>query len=189
MADALIELAQHSLETGLVPRRASQRPHLQVTTTLETLLAVRGAPAAELEFSSPIASETVARLACDATITRVVFDATSAVIDVGRSRRVVSGPLRTALNARDRGCRWPGCDRSASWTQAHHVQQWTHGGETRLANLVLLCHRHHWLAHEGGWQLVQADGRLLTIPPAPGIRFRWADPNAWPRAPDRPAAA
>jgi hypothetical protein len=102
---------------------------------------------------------------------------------------VVSGPLRTALNARDGGCRWPGCDRPASWTEAHHVRTWCRGGPTLLSNLVLLCHRHHWLAHEGGWQLVQADGHVLTIPPAPGIRFDWGEPAAWPRAPDRPAAA
>jgi hypothetical protein len=38
LADALVELAGYSLDNGLVPRRATQRPHLQVTTTLETLL-------------------------------------------------------------------------------------------------------------------------------------------------------
>ncbi|HEY7927066.1 MAG TPA: DUF222 domain-containing protein, partial [Candidatus Dormibacteraeota bacterium] len=133
---------------------------------------------------------TVARLACDATVTRIVLDATSAVIDVGRSRRVVNGSIRRALNARDGGCRWPGCDRSPSWTAAHHVVHWARGGgPTRLPNLVLLCHRHHWLVHEGGWQLVQSDGSLLTIPPAPGVGFHWDQPTPWPRAPDHHAAA
>jgi hypothetical protein len=190
LADALIELAHHGLDTGLIPQRASQRTHLQVTTSLETLLGIRGAPAADLEFSSPIAAATVARLACDATVTRIVLDATSAVIDVGRSRRVVNGSIRRALNARDGGCRWPGCDRSPSWTAAHHVVHWARGGgPTRLPNLVLLCHRHHWLVHEGGWQLVQSDGSLLTIPPAPGVGFHWDQPTPWPRAPDHHAAA
>ncbi len=45
---------------------------------------------------------------------------------------------------------------------------WSHHGETNLANLVLLCHRHHWLIHEGGHQIVRTDdGGILTVPPPP----------------------
>jgi HNH endonuclease/Domain of unknown function (DUF222) len=121
-----------------------------------------------MEYAGVVASATVQRLACDATITRVLLDSRSAVVDVGRSERVVPGATRRALNIRDRGCRWPGCDRSASWTAAHHVVHWAHGGRTDLENLVLLCNRHHWSVHEGGWQLVRADdGGLLTLPPLP----------------------
>jgi hypothetical protein len=108
----------------------------------------------------------VQRLACDATITRVLVDARSAVVDVGRSERVVPGATRRALNVRDKGCRWPGCDRTASWTAAHHVVHWAHGGATDMANLVLLCTHHHWSVHEGGWQLALGDGgTLITTPP------------------------
>jgi hypothetical protein len=33
--------------------------------------------------------------------------------------------------------------------------------------MVLLCHRHHWNVHEGGWQLVKTDEqRILVIPPS-----------------------
>jgi hypothetical protein len=43
---------------------------------------------------------------------------------------------------------------------------WIHGGATDLANLALLCHRHHWMAHEGGWQIARGDGGcIVTIPP------------------------
>jgi hypothetical protein len=29
-----------------------------------------------------------------------------------------------------------------------------------------VCYRHHWMVHEGEWQIVRADdGRMLTIPP------------------------
>ncbi|MDQ6720200.1 MAG: HNH endonuclease [Candidatus Dormibacteraeota bacterium] len=165
-ADALVELATHSLDAGLVPQRASQRTHLQVTTTLETLLQRAGAPAADLEFSLPISAASVERLACDCNITRILLGTDSAVIDVGRSKRVVSPATRRALNLRDHCCRWPGCDRSASWSAAHHVVHWARGGATDLSNLVLLCHRHHWMVHEGAWQLVRADGdQMLAIPP------------------------
>jgi len=167
MADALVELGLHSLDSGLVPQSASQRTHLQVTTTLETLLQRAGAPAADLEFSLPISARSVERLACDCGVTRILLGADSAVIDVGRSRRVISGPTRTALNVRDRGCRWPGCDRPASWTSGHHLVHWIKGGSTDLPNLALLCYRHHWMVHEGGWQLVKSDDGAGSAPGAP----------------------
>src|SRR5712692_4924322 len=134
VADALVEVCMHALDNG-VP---SRRTHLQVTTSLETLLGLSGAPAAEMEFSLPISAKAVERLACDCTVTRVLLDSESMVIDVGRAKRVVSGPQSKALRVRDRGCTWPGCDRPATWTSAHHVVHWIHGGSTDLPNLVLL---------------------------------------------------
>jgi hypothetical protein len=53
-----------------------------------------------------------------------------------------------------------------TWTSAHHVVHWIHGGSSDLPNLALLCYRHHWMVHEGRWQLVKTDdGRMLAIPP------------------------
>jgi hypothetical protein len=165
-AHALVELAHHALDSGWIPGR----PHLQVTASFETLAGHVGSPAGELEFSAPICRATVERLGCDCSLTRVILDSDSMVIDVGRTRRIVNGSRMRALHARDKGCRWPGCDRTASWTNAHHLLHWSRGGTTDLDNLVLLCHRHHWLVHEGGWRLVKRnDGGLLAIPPT--LRF------------------
>jgi hypothetical protein len=147
LADALVDLATHALDTGLVP----QRTHMQVTTSLETLLGLSGAPAAEMEFSLPISAKAVERLACDCSVTRILLDSDSMVIDVGRAKRRPSGPTYKALKVRDKGCVWPGCDRPATWTSAHHVVHWIRGGPTDLPNLCLLCYRHHWMVHEGGW--------------------------------------
>ena len=166
MADALVDLCMHALDSGLIPQQSSQRTHMQVTTTLETLMGVAGAPAAELEFSLPISAKAVERLACDCSITRILLGSDSMVIDVGRAKRVISGPQRKALNARDKGCVWPGCDRPASWTSGHHLVHWFRGGGGDLPNLALLCYRHHWLVHEGNWQMVRSeDGGILTVPP------------------------
>jgi len=166
LADALVELSAHVLDTGVLPEHNGQRPHLQVTTTLETLMSLAGAPAGELEHSTPVPAETVRRLACDASVVRVLLDAESAVIDVGRASRVPPPATRRALHVRDRGCVWPRCDRRATWTVAHHLDHWVaHHGPTDVDNLVLLCYRHHWLVHEGGWQLVRTDGRWVSIAP------------------------
>lgn len=116
MADALIDLAMHALDNGLVP----QRTHMQVTTSLETLLGLTGSPAAEMEFSLPISSKAVERLACDCSVTRILLGSDSTVIDVGRAKRTISGPQRKALKVRDGGCTWPGCDRPVSMTEGHH---------------------------------------------------------------------
>ena len=159
LADALVELAAHGSGGG-------SRSSLQVTTSLETLLQRAGAPAADLEHALPISGKAVERLACDCNVTRILLGSDSCVIDVGRSRRNISVAMRKALHARDKGCRWPGCDRSASWTSGHHLVFWTRNGPTDLPNLVLLCYRHHWMVHEGGWQLVRADaGEIVAIAP------------------------
>jgi uncharacterized protein DUF222/HNH endonuclease len=175
LGDALVEGANRLLDAGSLPQRAGQRPHLQVTTTFETLLGRCGAPAADLEFSLPISAKAVERIACDCNVTRILLGADSMVIDVGRSKRKISPAQRRALNVRDKGCRWPGCDRPATWTSGHHFVHWTKGGPTDLPNLVLLCYRHHWMVHEGGWQLVKTDdAQLLTIPPTFSFNQRFA---------------
>ena len=175
LADAVVELARRSLDTALVPQHGSVRPHLQVTTTLETLIQRAGAPAADLEFSLPISAKAVERMACDCSVTRVLLGADSAVIDVGRSKRVITPPQSRALKARDKGCRFPGCDRPATWTSGHHIVHWIRGGPTDLPNLVLLCFRHHWMVHEGRWQLIKTDdGKMLAIPPQLDLHQQFA---------------
>ncbi|MDE2796254.1 MAG: HNH endonuclease signature motif containing protein, partial [Gemmatimonadota bacterium] len=61
---------------------------------------------------------------------------------------------------RDRGCRYPGC--ASRFTEAHHVKHWADGGETSLADTILLCRRHHRLVHEGGTRLaLDRDGKAV----------------------------
>jgi hypothetical protein len=179
-ADALGELVHHAMDEGRLPRRNGVRPHVTVTTTLEGLKNEVGAPPADLELSLPISTRTLERIACDSTISRVLL-ADSMVIDVGRATRVTSAPTRRALRVRDKGCRFPGCDRPANWSTPHHIIAWTRGGPTNLANEVLLCYYHHRLVHEGGWQVVKAGRELRFLPPerivmrrARGPGMRWA---------------
>jgi hypothetical protein len=154
MADALVEIVTHGGQHNV---------QLQVTSSVETLLGLVGAQGAEMEFSLPVSSKTVERWACDCSVTRVLMQ-DSVVIDVGRAKRVISGPTKRALRARDGHCVWPGCDRPASWSDGHHLVHWIHGGSTNLDNLVLLCHRHHRRVHEDNWQIAKTDdGRVVTV--------------------------
>ena len=182
LADALVEMAHLTLDSGTLPITGGVKPHLTVTAELATLMGISGAPGGELEGAGVVPIATVQRLACDATIRRVVFDAKGAVIDAGRSRRVASPAQVAALRARDRGCVWPRCERTARLTAAHHVDHWAQlgvWGRTDVSNMVLLCHRHHMLVHEGGWQLVRTeDGRWVVVRPPFSM---WPDIRGRPR--------
>ena len=81
----------------------------------------------------------------------MVHDRDGNVLNVGRKSRKIPAGLRRALSFRDRGCRYPGCP--STRVDAHHVDHWADGGDTKLSNLMLLCRYHHVLHHEGGYSI------------------------------------
>jgi hypothetical protein len=146
-ADALTEICRRQLDRG-DSVSGGERPHVNVIVDLE-VLERRGGGRSELGSGAVIHPEAARRLACDAAISRIITNGPSQVLDVGRTTRAVSGPTRRALAIRDGGCRFDGCDRPASWCDAHHVVHWVDHGRTELDNLVLLCRSHHRMVHEG----------------------------------------
>jgi len=164
--DAAVELPRRQLDLGDLPEVGGQRPHLSVFVEAATLAKQPGSPAAELEWAQTIPAETARRLACDAAITPIFRGAESNQPLAGQTTRSISGSQRKALVARDRGCRFRGCDRPPDWTDAHHIQHWADGGKHVMKNLVLLCRRHHRMVHEEGWRLAWNDQReLVAVPP------------------------
>ena len=118
----------------------------------------------ELEDGTRVSAETSRRVACDCGLVTVGHGLGGEVVGAGRRRRTVSPKLRRALEARDRGCRFPGC--GLRFTDAHHVKHWADGGETSLRNLVLLCRRHHRAVHEGGVRVcVDREGQVVFFTP------------------------
>ena len=101
----------------------------------------------DLLGGEPIDYSTAVRMACDATVTRVVTKGAGTILDLGRSTPVVSAAQRKALALRDRGCVEPGCTAPPEWCDAHHKWHWIQGGPTDLWNLELRCRRHHIKAH------------------------------------------
>jgi hypothetical protein len=106
----------------------------------------------------------------------VVLGGEGELLDVGRQSRLVPVGFRRALNLRDGGCRFAGCDRPVYWCDAHHIRHWADGGETSLDNCILACAYHHTLLHEG-WRLhgdpngtiwfQRPDGTRLDLASAP----------------------
>ncbi|NUT22467.1 MAG: DUF222 domain-containing protein [Hamadaea sp.] len=164
-ADALIELCERILHAGELPDNGGEKPHLTITLPWEQLKAKVGAGL--LDTGDLLTPETVRRLACDAIIIPAVLGGEGQVLDVGRARRLIEGPLRRALVLRDNGCAFPGCDRPPQWCDGHHVHAWADGGTTCLANSVLLCGFHHREIHHGHWEVrIRTDGFPEFIPPA-----------------------
>lgn len=155
-ADALGEICRRYLDGTDRPAVAGERPHLLVVADLPALRGDTGR--AELSDAGALSRSALRRLACDASVSRVITRGRSEPLDVGRRTPVVPPALRRALVVRDGGCAFPGCERPHPWCDAHHVVHWADGGETRLDNLLLLCRPHHRAVH-GRFTVTMRGGR------------------------------
>ena len=168
-ADALADLLQVAMSSGQLPSSGGARPTLVVTVDLATLQRQLASAAGELRWAGPISAEAARRLACDAGIVPAVLGAAGEPLDVGRLSYPVTAAIRRALELRDGGCAFPGCERPPPWCAAHHILHWANGGITALSNLVLLCERHHVVVHHHGWTVRIAENGLPEFTPPPWI--------------------
>jgi len=177
-ADALRLVAESALAGGLDPGKASDR--YQVVAHIDQpVLQDPAAPGQSvLEPGVGGSAETSRRIACDASVVEITHDESGSILNLGRKRRTISPAIRRALDARDPTCRFPGC--KVRFTQGHHVEHWANGGETKLTNLLNLCHHHHHCVHDGGYRVTlfpdgravfyRPDGRLIPeVPPQPKV--------------------
>ncbi len=186
MFDALVQLAQHALDTDSVPASHGARPRIAVTIDYESL-ATSGSMTTTVPAGRPCTDDglrlsvaAVRRLACDADLIAVCLGTHGEVLDVGRTSRLVTPALWRALVARDHHCTFPGCTRPPVMGHAHHITHWADGGKTSLDNLVLLCGEHHRVVHHTPWQvrLNPHDGKPEFLPPTRGAS---QEPPTWIR--------
>ncbi|GGP58201.1 HNH endonuclease signature motif containing protein [Saccharothrix coeruleofusca] len=161
--EAFGELLGLALRSAELPSEAGERPHVNITLDYAALR--RGVGRAALDGGRQLSAAQVRRIACDAKVVPVVLGGRSEVLDVGRAKRVLTLAQRRALHVRDGGCAFPGCDRPPKWCEVHHVVHWVDGGQTDVANLVLLCKKHHALAHGSQWRIVMDGGVPFFVPP------------------------
>ena len=162
-ADALLALAETSLDAAAGSASADR---YQVVVHVDAnQLAARPEESGrcELDQGIPLPREAARRLACDASLVRIV-ERDGRPLSVGRRTRSIPPAMRRALRSRDRGCAFPGC-----WQRhrvdAHHIEHWADGGRTDLSNLVLLCRHHHRLVHEGGYAVGRSGRELVFYGP------------------------
>jgi Domain of unknown function (DUF222)/HNH endonuclease len=180
-------------DAGPDPRNHGQRMHdalhdLAGIAVRRTELTDSGAPAqviialtadqftsrqglAETSFGHPLSVDQALKLADEAAIHLLTRDATGAILNHGRTKRIATRAQTLALTARDKGCTFPGCDRPPEHCQRHHITAWADGGTTDLDNLTLVCGHHHREFAQAGWSCQLSDGLPAWIPPA------WIDPT------------
>jgi uncharacterized protein DUF222/HNH endonuclease len=143
-ADALANIAETYLNNNESSGSTADR--------YQVIVHVGTAPAREphLDEGPGVPAGTSRRIACDSTLVTIKEDKTGEPLSIGRRSRTIPPPMRRALRARDKGCRFPGCT-NTRFVDGHHIQHWADGGETSLDNLVMLCRHHHHLVHEGGF--------------------------------------
>jgi hypothetical protein len=170
-ADALAALAESYLAGSDAASTSADRYQVVVHVDAATLHE-HAAGRCEIERGPALAIETARRLSCDASLLQILENEHGEPLDVGRKTRSIPPAIRRALNARDGGCRFPGCTHQR-YVDAHHIEHWADGGETKLSNLVTLCRLHHRLVHEGeilietppggGWRFLHPDGRHFEV--------------------------
>jgi len=135
-----------------------------------------------LSTGAKIDAGTARRLLCDADLMPAILGGASEILDVGRSQRLVTPAIRAALELRDGGCVFPGCNTPARDCEAHHIIPWRLGGPTSLSNLTLPCPHHHGILEpsdnpdDDRWRVeLREDGIPQVIPP------KRVDPQQRPR--------
>jgi hypothetical protein len=166
-ADALGLVAESFLAHGAIEAAGAERYQIVVHVAAETLRD-RAAGCCAFEHGPSMPAETARRLSCDASVVALVENDDGEPLNVGRKTRTISAPLRRVLNARDKGCRFPGCA-NTRYIDAHHVEHWANGGETKPSNLVSLCRFHHHDVHEGGIRIKILDDGALRFRKPNGV--------------------
>jgi hypothetical protein len=184
-ADALGNLIHSSgTGTGTGTATTTSSPYVVVVhAPLAALVDESGqasALAGDLERHGLIDTETLGRIACDATIVIAADDDVGHTMYEGRARRFPTAAQRREVMRRDRHCRFPGCT-NVTFANVHHIVPWQPKGTTDLPNLVLLCRHHHGLVHQKVWTMSGNANEELTYI-GPGGRVMTSRPSSkWTR--------
>jgi len=187
-ADGLVRLAESFLGGGSVGARRA-RPRVEVVADIATLTGhdelARDARLLWATVGTPprLTPEAVRRLASDADLRFLLTDG-GRVLGVASPTPVIPSSVRAAVQARDQGCRFPGCSVPVTWTDLHHVVPRASDGWTVVHNLVALCRRHHVAVTEGRWRLKMTEDGVVTV--RRGRRLATSDPPLAGRAPPGP---
>jgi hypothetical protein len=168
LLDGTIDGIKLAARTGRLPMNGGLKPQLFISTT-ETDLQRRtrcGQPGgiAFLPYSGPQPLALFSTELCDADVTTMILGNGQDILNVGRTQRLFTAAQRKILIARDKGCTFPHCRRTAMTTDAHHIVPWADGGETNISNAALLCTVHHHAVHDGYWSVELINGTPWFTP-------------------------
>ena len=161
--DAFEEAGRRLLATGDLPDHAGLPAQLILTMSLTDL--ERRAGRATTHHGGTLTIDQALRLAADGGLLPAILDDAGSVLSYGRGRRLASPGQRKALFARDRGCTFPGCDRTAAQSEIHHTTDWAAGGHTNLDTMAIACGYHNTEGPKSGWRTIMINGIPHWQPP------------------------
>jgi hypothetical protein len=153
-----------TLNVQTLPTTGGLAPTVIVTMSLDTLMGGLAA-AAILGTDTLVSPGEARRMACAAGVIPAVLDSAGRVLDLGRRRRFASKAQILAKRVEQHGvCAVQHCDRPAHSCDAHHWRRpWASGGTTDLADIALVCPRHHTAAHQPGMALTPTAGGRFQL--------------------------
>lgn len=133
----------------------------------------------------PISAGAARTMLCNAGILPVVLGGKSEILDIGQENRFFPKYMRRALQAKYRGCAYPGCSMPASRCEVDHIQPWEEGGATSVDNGCLFCPMHHHARHCGLFRVMANDGGppMVLLPKnldpeqRPRLNTHWFSPS------------
>ena len=144
--DALENLCRDWLDNGTTPTLGGEKPQIVLHTDIPALQGIAGG-LHETEDGDIVDVDMLRMIACDYSVTRIVFGPDSEVLDVGRKTRVWSPAQRRAIIARDRHCQGPGCRAKPRHCDIHHEDHWADLGTTSVDKGKLFCRPCHMQEH------------------------------------------
>jgi hypothetical protein len=128
-----------------LPKAGGLNATVVVLMSYETLMG--DLKAAKLDTGEHISAGLARRIACQAAIIPAVLGGKSEVLDLGRSRRFHSRAQRLKATIEQGGCIEEGCDTPPAFTQMHHPEQFSKGGNTD-GDGWMLCPSAHRRVHD-----------------------------------------
>lgn len=165
-ADALVTIAQDSLDGTGTDAAASSTPHVTVfiDATNDDDPATTGA---EVAYGPRVGPNTVEAMLCSARI-QVVGMHNGVPVVTSPATRAIPPAIRHAVLHRDAGCTIDGC-RSRYRLEPHHILPRSCGGDHSMENLTTVCWYHHHVAIHGNGYTIDPESphqrrRLIRRP-------------------------
>ena len=177
-SDAAVEVFRHSARCRCDGRKGVPVVTAVVRVTLDQLRMADSAGLTSIDgVNAAIGVGTARRMAAAAGVIPAVMGGDSLPLDLGQIKRHFTQAQRLALIERDGGCAAPGCQAPPAWTDVHHLDPWSQGGQTDLNNGVVLCSAHHHRIHDNGWQ-IRIEPANADQPGSPSVPWFYP-PASW----------
>ncbi|SFO02283.1 HNH endonuclease signature motif containing protein [Mycetocola miduiensis] len=164
-ADVFAAMIDSLARSTDAPTVTGAAPTVVVTVTADVLQKKTGTGTI-VGIQDPVPYSTIRQILCDASTVPAFLDPDGALVALGTENRTFNRLQRLGMIARDGPtCAVKDCTIPATATEAHHIQEWSDGGQTDVINGILLCWYHHRMLDFGEWTITVDNGKPRVVPP------------------------